>query len=206
MEFLITESQLKKILTEEERSMLGEYMKQLNSFTKNIVSRVHKSYGLNLRMLATWGASVAGLMMPLDQWLKTGGFNLTDDQRMLILVGVAATLFFETKRPLIKLTETIKQEGLSNIFKMSLKKGSELKDSFAEFMNSINVSVGSFMDIVAYSFLIPIIADIQYMITGTDDPKQLAITIAERLVSSGVVVIGNQILTNVLRKIITRIG
>ena len=54
MEFLITESQLRTLLSEEERSQLGSYMKQLNAFTKQIVSRVAKSYGLNLRMLLTW--------------------------------------------------------------------------------------------------------------------------------------------------------
>lgn len=205
MEFLITESQLKTILTEQERSKLGDYMKQLNSFTKNIVNRVHKAYGLNLRMLGTWGTAVAGLMLPLDQWLRSGNFDMTDDQRMLVLAGVAFTLFFETKRPMIKLLKTIKDEGLIDAYTSGLTKASELKDAFTGFMNSVRVSVGSFMDIISYAFLIPIITDIQSMAESATDPRQAAVMIAQRLAASGVIIIGSQVLSSALKKIIERI-
>jgi hypothetical protein len=92
MEFLITESQLRTILSEEERSRMDGYMKQLNSFTKQIVNRVLKSYGLNLRMLLTWGTSVGGMVLPLDQYLRTGEFDLNESQRMLVLAGIAFTV------------------------------------------------------------------------------------------------------------------
>ena len=116
MEFLITEAQLRTILTEEERSRMDGYMKQLNLFTKQIVNRVLKSYGLNLRMLLTWGTSVGGMVLPLDQYLKTGDFDLSEGQRMLVLAGIAFTLFFETKRPLEKLLKLIKDEGLMDVY------------------------------------------------------------------------------------------
>jgi hypothetical protein len=61
------------------------------------------------------------------------------------------------------------------------------------------------MDTVAYSFLIPIIMDIQYIASSTSSPKESAILIAERLVASGVVVIGAQVLSQVIKKIIEKI-
>jgi len=205
MEFLITESQLKKILTEQERSRMDGYMKQLNSFTKQIVNRVLKSYGLNLRMLLTWGTSVGGMVLPLDRYLRTGNFDLTDNQRMLVLAGIAFTLFFETKSPLSKLLKLIKEEGLSDVYKVGLNKGKQLKESFLNFMSSVNVSTGSFMDTVAYSFLIPIITDIQEAAMNGGDPKETAIMIAQRLSASGVVIIGSQVLSRTIKKIIDRI-
>jgi hypothetical protein len=205
MEFLITESQLKKILTEQERSRMDGYMKQLNSFTKQIVNRVLKSYGLNLRMLLTWGTSVGGMVLPLDRYLRTGNFYLTDNQRMLVLAGIAFTLFFETKSPLSKLLKLIKEEGLSDVYKVGLNKGKQLKESFLNFMSSVNVSTGSFMDTVAYSFLIPIITDIQEAAMSGGDPKETAIMIAQRLSASGVVIIGSQVLSRTIKKIIDRI-
>ena len=205
MEFLITESQLKKILTEQERSRMDGYMKQLNSFTKQIVNRVLKSYGLNLRMLLTWGTSVGGMVLPLDRYLRTGNFDLTDNQRMLVLAGIAFTLFFETKSPLSKLLKLIKEEGLSDVYKVGLNKGKQLKESFLNFMSSVNVSTGSFMDTVAYSFLIPIITDIQEAAMSGVDPKETAIMIAQRLSASGVVIIGSQVLSRTIKKIIDRI-
>ncbi len=206
MEFLITESQLKKILTEEERSRMDGYMKQLNSFTKQIVNRVLKSYGLNLRMLLTWGTSVGGMVLPLDHYLKTGNFDLSDSQRMLVLAGIAFTLFFETKRPLVKLLKLIKDEGLTDVYESGVSKGKQLKESFLNFMSSVNVSTGSFMDTVAYSFLIPIITDIQSAAMSGGDPKETAIMIAQRLAASGVVIIGSQVLSRTLKKIIDRIS
>lgn len=205
MEFLITETQLRTILTEQEKSRLGDYMKQLNMFTKNVVNRVHKAYGFNLRMLATWGTAVAGLMLPLDQWIKSGNFDITDDQRLLVLVGIASLLFFETKRPATKILKLIKEEGLTDVFETGLRKGTELKEAFIGFMNSVKISVSSFMDILSYAFIIPIISDIQSIASNSIDPKEAALLIAERLAASGVVVIGSQVLTRALKKIIDRI-
>jgi hypothetical protein len=80
MEFLITETQLKTILTEQDKSKMTEDMKTLYSFTENIVNRVKTIYGINLKMLLTWGTSVGGLMMPLDNFIKSGNFDLNEQQ------------------------------------------------------------------------------------------------------------------------------
>ena len=71
MEFLITEQQLKVILEEQNDSKLTDYMKTMYSFTNNMVSRIQKVYALNLKMLLTWGTSVGGLVMPLDNFIRT---------------------------------------------------------------------------------------------------------------------------------------
>ena len=59
---------------------MTEYMKTMYSFTKNLVEKVKKIYGLNLRLLLTWGASVGGFVLPLSEFIKTGRFNLTEEQ------------------------------------------------------------------------------------------------------------------------------
>ena len=205
MDFLINESQLRAILQEQDESRMGDSVKEMYSFTKNLVNRVGKVYGLNLKMLLTWGTAVGGLVLPLDQFIKTGNFDLTDDQRYLILAGIAFILFYENKKGLVKILETIKEEGLEDAFRMGLEKAKELKSAFKGFLSSLNVSVSSFMDTVAYAFLIPIILDIQNIAYGTSDPKDAALLIAERLVSSGIVVIGAQVLSKTIRKIIEKI-
>lgn len=205
MDFLINESQLRTILQEQDESRMTEYMKTMYSFTKNLANRVSKVYGLNLKMLLTWGTSVGGLVMPLDQFIKNGNFDLTDDQRYLVLAGIAFVMFFENKKGLVKILETIKEEGLEDAFRTGLDKAKELKSSFKGFLSSLNVTVSSFMDTVAYSFLIPIILDIQHIAFKTSDPKESALLIAERLFASGVIVVGAQALSQVIRKIIEKI-
>lgn len=205
MDFLINESQLRTILQEQDESRMTEYMKTMYSFTKNLTNRVSKVYTLNVKMLLTWGTAVGGLVMPLDQFIKSGEFDLSDDQRYLVLAGIAFILFFDNKKGLVKILEKIKEEGLEDVFRKTLEKGKDLKSSFKGFLSSLNVSVSSFMDTVAYSFLIPIILDIQNIAESSVDPKEAGLLIAERLVSSGIVVVGAQVLSQVIRKIIQKL-
>ena len=205
MEFLINESQLRTILMEQDRSKMTGYMKKMYSFTNNLVNRVSKSYGLNLKMLLTWGTSVGGMVLPLDNYIRSGNFNLTDDQRYLVLAGIAFIMFFENKRGLTKILEKIKEEGLEDAFKAGLEKATDLKESFKSFLSSINVTVGSFLDTVAYSFLIPIILDIQSVASGSTNLKEASMLITERLIASGVVIVSAKVLASVIKKILERL-
>jgi hypothetical protein len=204
MDFLINESQLRIILQEQDQSKMSDYMKELYSFTSNLVNKAKKTYGLNLKLLLTWGSSVGGLVMPLNNFIRTGRFELTDDQATLILIGVACTYFYDNVKTLKTILTKIKEEGLEDTFKEVLIKSRNLRDSFFNFMKSANVTLGSTLELVTYSFLIPIITDIQSAITEGSDIQTTAMTIAKRLVASGVVLIGQIALTETIKKIIKK--
>ena len=205
MDFLINESQLRIILQEQDESKMTDYMKTMYSFTKNLVNRVSKVYGLNVKMLLTWGTAIGGLVMPLDKFIRDGNFELTDDQRYLVLAGIAFIMFYENKRGLVKILKKIKEEGLEDAFSLVLKKAKDLKSAFKGFLSSLKITVSTFMDTVAYSFLIPIIMDIQYIASNSSNPKESAILIAERLIASGGALITAQVLSQVIKKIIEKI-
>jgi hypothetical protein len=204
MDFLINESQLRVILQEQDQSKMSDYMKELYSFTSNLVTKAKKSYGLNLKLLLTWGASVGGLVMPLDRFIKSGRFELTDEQATLILVGIACTFFYDNAKSLRKILLKIKDEGLEDTFKEVLVKSKNLKNSFTTFLKSVNVTLGSTLELVTYSFLIPIITDIQSAIVDGGDLQTTAMTIAKRLVASGVVLVGQIALTETIKKILKK--
>lgn len=204
MEFLITESQLKIILEEQGKSKFTDNMKILQSFTNNLVNRINKVYGINVKMLLTWGTSVGGMVMPLDNFIKNNVFTLTDDQRMLILAGVVFILFFEGKRGLSKILEAIKKENIEKEFEIVLEKGTQLKEAFQGFLESFRATSAVFMETVAYSFLIPIITDILEVAHGTMSLREASIFIAERLLASGVVVLSREALISLLRKILKK--
>jgi hypothetical protein len=204
MDFLINESQLRLILQEQDQSKMNDYMKELYSFTSNLVTKAKKSYGLNLKLLLTWGASVGGLVMPLDRFIKSGRFELTDEQATLILVGIACTFFYDNAKALRTILLKIKDEGLEDTFKEVLVKAKNLKNSFTNFLKSANVTLGSTLELVTYSFLIPIITDIQSAIVDGGDLQTTAMTIAKRLVASGVVLIGQIALTETIKKILKK--
>jgi hypothetical protein len=138
--------------------------------------------------------------------LKNGSFEADDTQRALILVGVAATLLFDNSRTLKSIVKKIKEEGLMETFEIALVKGMELKTSFTRFLESLNTSIGSLSELVSYSFLIPIIGDIEKIITKNTDILLVSETIAERMISSGVVLVSAAVLVEVIEKIIRRLS
>ena len=205
MEFLITEKQLAKILLEERDNSLQNSMKTLYNFTKEMVSKVTRIYGVNLRMFLTWGTSVGGLMLPLDAFLKTGEFNLDENQKMLILAGVTFALFFEGKRGLTKILTTIKENGLEEAFDAGLLKAYQLKDSFTNFLRSTKVITSQVLEIISYAFLIPIIGDVQNMAGDVTNITESSIMIAERLAASGAVLLSREVLVSLFKKLFKKL-
>jgi hypothetical protein len=205
MEFLITESQLRTILEQQGNEKFTRDLKIMKSFTTNLLQRVLKVYSLNLKMLTTFGTSVGGFMMPLDNYIRTGNFNLTDDQRMLVLAGVVFITFFENRRGLNKILELIKKEKIEGEFETVLNKGLELKNAFEGFLNLVKSTSSVFLEVVAYSFLIPITTDIIQVANQSKSVNEAAILIAERLIAAGIVFTGRDVLITILKKIIKKL-
>ena len=204
MDFIINENQLKAILREQDESKMTNYMKRLYSFSKEVVNRVEKKYDINTKMLLTWGTSVGGLLLPLDNFIRNGNFNMTDDQRYLVLAGISSILFFGNKKTTKELVKKITEEGLKEPYTQILSKAKELESAFMDFLISMNVSVGTFLDTVAYSFLIPIITDIHHYIQNSGNPKETGLLIAQRLIASGVIVMGSEVLSALMTKLVRR--
>jgi hypothetical protein len=189
---------------EQDRSRMSDSMKKLYNFTDLLVKKVAKIYGLNVKMLLTWGASVAGLIMPLDNYIRSGRFNFSENQITLILVGVAMMLFYNTRKVTSKVIEKIREEKLDGVFQVLLRKATELKVSFVDFMRALNVTLGNFLEVVSYSFLVPIITDIQKIAQKTSSISEAAAMIAQRLIASGVIVVGAQALTSLIKKLLKK--
>ncbi len=206
MEFLITESQLQLILSEQKNDdNLSGSLRRMKSFTNNMVSKILKTYDINLKMFLTWGTSIAGLVMPLNEFLRTGNLNLSESERYLVLSGIAFLIFFEGKRGINKVLSKIKEEGLEEVFDATLLKAYQLKDSFTTFLRSTRVITSQVLEIVSYAFLIPIIGDIQDLASSSTDIKESALMIAERLAASGVVLLSKEILYLLFKKLIKRL-
>jgi hypothetical protein len=204
MEFLITESQLKLILQEQDQSKMSDYMKEMYSYTKNLVEKSKKIYGFNLKLLLTWGASIGGFVLPLDNFIKTGRFELNDVEQTLILIGIACSIFYDNSRTLKLIYKKIKEHGLEDVFKEVLVKSKNLKSSFLRFLSSVNVTVSSSLDLLAYSFLIPIITDILDASVNGGDIEIMSKTIAKRLIASGVVIVSQVFLSETIKKLIKK--
>jgi hypothetical protein len=206
MNYIITEQQMQVIVEGLSGSKFSENMRRLYSFSSRLISKVEKKYGLNLKLLSTWGPAVGGFVLPLDNYIKSGSFDFTEQQSALILVGVAATIFFDNKPLLKKVLDKIKEENIVDGFKQVLSQAKELKKVFIKFISSLSTSISSVSEIISYSFLIPIVSDIQNMLSKNSDLLELSKLITERLLASGVVIVGAAILNEVIEKILRRIS
>lgn len=203
MNYIISESQLRSIITEVKDSKFTNQMKTLNSFGKNVISKTQKLYGINLRFLTKWGSSIGGIVMPLDNWIRTRNFKLTDEQIGLLLIGVVCTFFFENRKAYKDLIQKIKEENLEVPFTKLLGKAETLKSTFFTFLESLNLTFSQMVEMISYSFLIPIIPDLLDISHGSD-PFKTGEIIAERLLASGAVILTGTVLVDVITRILNR--
>lgn len=206
MNIIISESQLRFLLENNNKSSLSEDIKSLYDFTKDIVNKSKDKFGIDLTLLMTWGAAVGGLVMPLDNYIRTGEFDLTEDQLTLILIGCISTLFLDNKRMFQKVYKKCKEEGIEGVLDQVVNKGSELKKSFIGFLSSLNLSIKNVTSLVRYSFLIPIISDLQSIGGDGDDIKIISLRIAERILAAGVITISVETLSKLIEKILKKIS
>ena len=97
MDFLITESQFNYLVENKDTDIIEKNISELESFSKKIYSDAKRKFGIDIKLLLTWGTAVGGLVAPLDNFIKTSNLSVTDDQASLILIGVVATLFFDNE-------------------------------------------------------------------------------------------------------------
>lgn len=205
MDFLITERQLKYIVENKANDDLPRDVKYLFTFTKDIFDKVRQKYGIDVKLLLTWGAAVGGFVAPLDNYIRENEFNLSEDQVALILFGCASTLVLDNEEYFRLAYEKIKEEGLSKIFNRVLNKGLDLKESFINFILSINVSFSNIVSLVRYSFLIPIIPDLLSYIHDTETLSNTAEIISKRILASGVLTVSSEILFKIIKNSLNRI-
>ena len=207
MDFLITETQLKTILNEEKSSKIINSLKYLNSFTKELIIKAKKDWNLDFKFLITWGTAIGGFAAPLNHFIRTGDFELTDSQITLILIGIVALYYYNNKSSLMKIIEIIKSEGIENEFNRVLLKSKELKKSFVKFMTRINKTMSDTFSIMKFAFLIPIISDdIMETLIGSSDVKTATTLIVKRLLAYGAITLSSEVLSNVIEGILKRLS
>ena len=207
MKLIITETQLKTILNEEKSSKIINSLKYLNSFTKELIIKAKKDWDLDFKFLTTFGTAIGGFAAPLNHFIRTGDFELTDSQITLILIGIVALYYYNNKSSLMKIIEIIKSEGIENEFNRVLLKSKELKKSFVKFMTRINKTMSDTFSIMKFAFLIPIISDdIMETLIGSSDVKTATTLIVKRLLAYGAITLSSEVLSNVIEGILKRLS
>lgn len=200
---LITEEQKRILIKESYRSKISDVVKQNYEFTKKVLKETTSTTGINLEFMLTWGASIGGFMRPISEFLQSGNVNLTDIELSLVLTGIMASLYLENKETLKELLSKINEEGLTEVFVSGLKKTEELKFTFLKFIESMNITFSKVSNMLAYSFIVPILPMLYQMSDIGMSAKDIK-EIVTRIVSFGLVTVSSIVLREVVSKILKR--
>jgi len=203
MRIIISETQQKVLITERISDELSDSLKNMKEFTKKVLSETQIITGLDFSFLLSWGATLGGLMMPVSQFIEGKYPELSTTDIYLLITGAIASYFSSNKKMLSKLLNIIKEKGLVKIFDELLESTSLLKNTFLDFIDSLNITTSKMSNMLAYTFLIPILPTLYNMAQMSYD-QDVINEIVKRLLGYGVVVVSSVTLKEIIRQIINR--
>ena len=181
MKVLISEHQYKHLVVENTNSKITNQLEKMKSFTKDLSIKSKKQLGFDLKFLLTWGATIGGLMSPVSDFISGEYPELSDKDLTLLMIGCVLTYFTDNKEKLNVVLEKIKKEGLVKVFDSMLLKVDELKNTFLSFIDSLSITTHSLSNMLAYTFLIPILPQLYDMSVSGVDPNDIS-EITKRIV------------------------
>ena len=201
---LITESQKRVLLYESVNDEFTDIIKRNYDFVKDVINKASEQMGMNLQFLVTWGASIGGFIGPLNEFIQGRFPELTEEQMTLILTGIIATYYIDNKKLVAKILKEIKSKGVMGEFTSALRKSSQLKETFIEFINSLNITLHKVTNIMSYAFLIPLIPIIYNsavnQVVTSSDAKEIAL----RVSAFGLLTVSGIIVKELFTKLINR--
>lgn len=201
---LINKSQKRMILKESIVDNIRKSVEEGYEYTTKVLSDVKKDYGLNLEFLITWGASIGGFIAPVGDFVQGKYPQITDIELSLILTGIIAVHYLDNKKQIQKILLKIKEEGLSDVFKVGLDKSNELKDALFNFLESLNITFFKVSKMMSYAFIVPILLMIFSMVKSNNLNVSDAKEVTLRIIGSGIVSLSGIVVRDLVTKIIKR--
>lgn len=201
---LINESQKQRLLLETSGGEMDNVIKKNYQLVKKILTTSSKQLNTDLKFLITWGASIGGMVGPINDFVQGKYPELNDVQLSLLLTGVIATYYFDNKTLMDKLYKKLTEEGIFTQFLTVIKKCDELRDSFLTFIDSLGITLHKVTNMMSYTFIIPLLPLVYNMsMSGSVSEKEIS-EIVIRLSSFGLVAVSGVIMKELISKIVRR--
>lgn len=203
MKIVITESQKSIILSENIGLGINNKLKDMKIFTKNVLNSTKNQTGLDLKFFLTWGSTIGGFMGPIARYMEDKSPSLTDADIALISTGIILTYYNENKEKLIKVLDKIEERKLISEFDDALSIADVLKTKFLNFIESLGVTISSIGNMMAYTFLIPLLPEIYSLVQGTGKNVDVNMMV-ERIMNYGIVTASAIFVKELVIKIVER--
>lgn len=158
MDVILNENQYKKIILEVAKKKIEGSSEENKNLIKRIVSDVKREFKLDLKFILTYSVTIGGLIGPVYEIISSSVPSLSNVEMSLISVGVIMTYYYNNSELLNKILIKIRDNGLINEFNLMLEKAENLKLAFFDFVQSLNVTIGSMSNILAFTFLLGVLS------------------------------------------------
>ena len=205
MKVLVTEEQYQVLLNERIGEQVTSTLKRLDKLLKKIIRDVKQQFGVSTKFALTYGAGIGALMEPVEKYLN-GEFTGLESWQVSSLVIAAISIVYFEGTEYQKLKKDIEQQGLGDELKGAVSKTEQLKDKFSSMLNVIGISVYRGADILAYTFLLPILGMVINVVnTFGFDSVEMA-TLSSSLIHSGLITVSSVVFRDVIQKIASKIS
>ena len=158
MDVILNENQYKKIILEVAKKKIEGSSEENKNLIKRIVSDVKREFKLDLKFILTYSVTIGGLIGPVYEIVSSSIPSLSSVEMSLISVGVIMTYYYNNVELLNRILIKIRDNGLINEFNLMLEKTENLKLAFLDFVQSLNVTIGSMSNILAFTFLLNVLS------------------------------------------------
>lgn len=193
-EEILTSSKL--LIMESNYKNFGQDLKILYSESKKIIEDFENEWGINLKLLMTWGAALGGIMLPMKLWIEEKYPKLSYEQHILILLGSIIGIYYDNEFVINEIINKVKNEDLLNQFKQSIIKAQSLNNSLNKLLDEMKIIGDDYVDSLSLAFFLPILQDVKNIIS----PDNLE-TIGDEMVNSGVILTSKSKTKFFLRKL-----
>lgn len=202
MKIVITENQYRKIILESVNKKLISKMNKLKKFFNDIVKETKTQVGLDLGFLVTWGTTIGGFVHPITEFISGKYPELTNTDIALLSTGIILTYFTSNKEMLSKVLKKIKESNLTLQFDTMLDAARRLKTAFVNFIDSLAIPVAKISNMMAYTFLIPIIPELYETAQGNNliDINELFTRLTMFIGISGSGILIRRLLNEIVRR------
>ena len=165
MPYIISEQRYKKLLIESVESTAKTHIGRGKDIVKQHIKDVSTQQKLNFRFLLTYGAGISTFISPVERYLSGEYPNLNSGDVSLLVLSAISILFFESKDYIQALKE-INQRGLSEELNSAVVYTENLKDKIVDILNILGLSTYRMLDVLSYSFILPLLSFIKTQINN----------------------------------------
>lgn len=205
MDVIITESQYKAILTEKINLDLKSLSTRFSKLVEKIVGDVKNQFGLSTRFALTYGAGIGALMEPVQKYLESEYQGL-EPWQVSSLVVAAMSIVYYTGKDYVKIKKELESQGLDDELESAVKKTESIRDKFADMLNVLGLSIYTAKDILAYTFLLPVLGMLINVVTTFGIDSVQFTTLIEAILTSGLITTSGVAVRDVIQSVAKRIS